>query len=285
MKCTANRAGEEGYALVAAVASIAVFATMALTVLSATRMAIEDVGAEQAQMQAIAAADAGIALALSRLLADDVTQRWAADGRVRSTRFSDANLRITVKDERGKVPLGLLNEKQATKLLEEAGLDGDRLLIARDSLLDWIDDDSDKRPFGAEEPYYRAAGLFPPGGRIASVDELALVRGFDARTIARIRPYVTTYTVRSGFDAEYADPRALAVMDEGGEGGPAAINRARELAGQQTALAFANTPSLAGRPISIEVDATLPSGAHATRTMIVELTGTTDQPYLVRAYD
>ncbi|TGX48705.1 hypothetical protein E5A73_20585 [Sphingomonas gei] len=280
-----SRRGEEGYALVAAVASIAVFATMALTVLTATRMGIEDAGAEQAQMQAAAAADAGIAFGLSRILADDVTQRWAADGQVHAMDFAGARLRIAIRDERGKVPLGLLDEAQATSLLEQAGLGGESLLIARDSLLDWIDDDEIKRPFGAEEPYYRAAGLSPPGGQLASIDELARVRGLDAATVARIRPYVTTWTLRSGFDAQYADPRALAVMDAGEEGGVKVIDRARELAGQRTALAFADAPLLVDRPISIEAVATLPGGGRASRTLVVELTGVTDRPYVVRAYE
>ncbi|MBP2276195.1 MULTISPECIES: general secretion pathway protein GspK [Sphingomonas] len=276
---------EEGYALVAAVASIAVFSTMALIVLSAVRMSLADVGAEQAQMRAVAAADAGIAFSLSRLLANDATERWSPDGRTRTMRFADADLRIAIEDERGKVPLGRLNEQQASKLLEQAGLSGDRLLIARDSLLDWIDDDSEKRPFGAEAPYYRAVGIFPAGGRIASVEELALVRGFDATTIERIRPYVTTYTLQAGFDREYADPRALTVMDQGAEGGTAAINRARDLSGQRTQIAFANTSKRVDRPITIRVDAVQPGGGRATRAMVVELTNAKDRPYIVRAYE
>ncbi|WP_150531637.1 hypothetical protein, partial [Staphylococcus aureus] len=66
-----SREGEEGYALVAAVASIAVFATMALAVLDTARMGLADAGAEQAQMQAVAAADAGIAFGLSKILGND----------------------------------------------------------------------------------------------------------------------------------------------------------------------------------------------------------------------
>lgn len=278
-----NRAGEDGYALVAAVASIAVFATAALVVLSAATLGTEDASAEQAQMQAVAAADAGIALSLSRLLGSDATQRWQIDGRVRSARFADASLRVTIMDEMGKVPLSQLDEKQATRLLEQAGLEGDRLLIARDSLLDWVDDDTEKRPFGAEAPYYRPSGLIP-GGLIASVDELAVIRGFDAKTIARIRPYVTTYTVRTGFDGQYADPRALAVMEDGA-GGAAAVDRQRELAGQTAALSFTETSPLINHPISIMVEASLAGGGHATRTMVVELTGDAGRPYVVRGYE
>jgi general secretion pathway protein K len=277
--------GEAGYALVAAVASIAVFATIALAVLNVARMGLADAEAEQAQMRAVAAADAGITLGLAQLLDRGPTGAWAADGRVHALRFDTAELHVTIRDERGKVPLGLLDEAQATKLLEQAGLSGDALLVARDSLLDWIDDDEIKRPFGAEDSYYRAFGLRTAGSRFASIGELALVRGFDSALVARIRPYVTTYTLRSGFDAQFADPRALAVMDAGGEDGPAAIERARELKGQTTALALASAPSLVDRPLSIESSARLAGGGAATRTLVVELTDQPDRRYIVRGYE
>jgi len=280
-----TRAGEEGYALVAAVASIAVFAAMALLVLSATRMGIEDARAEQGRLQAGAAADAGIAIALSNLLANDDVQRWTADARVRRLTFGQAALRIRVVDERGKVPIGAMNEGQATRLLEQAGLSGDRLLIARDSLLDWIDNDRDTRPFGAEADYYQAAGVVPPGSTLTSVEELGLIRGFDAATVARLKPFVTVFTIMSGFDDKYADPRAIAVMSKAGAGDPTAIQRSRERAGQRTALAFVSTGDLFNRPLSIEVDADLPDGAHARRHAVVELTGASARPYLVRAYE
>jgi hypothetical protein len=68
-------------------------------------------------------------------------------------------------------------------------------------------------------------------------------------------------------------------------GEAAAIARKRELAGQHTALEIASTPDLVNRPISIEVEADLPDGARAVRRMIVELTGSKANPYLVRAYE
>lgn len=280
-----KQADEEGYALVAAVASIAVFAAIALAVLSATRMGIEEVGAEQAQLQAGAAVDAGFAIALSNLLVQDNLRRWPADGRLRRVRYGDAALRIRVVDERGKVPVGVVNEVQATRMLEQVGLSGDRLLVARDSLLDWLDDNEETRPFGAEADYYRSAGIVPPGVVLASVEELGLIRGFDAATVARLKPFVTTFTVLTGFDGRYADPRALAVMSEDGSAGPAAIDRARELAGQQTAISFSNTQDLRNRPLSIEIDADLPGGVHASRRAVVEITGSHVRPYFVRAYE
>jgi type II secretory pathway component PulK len=279
-----SRTGEQGYALVAAVASIAVFAAMALTVLSATRVAMADVGGEQAQLRAGAAADAGVALAISHMLATDDTNGWSPDGRIRRLLFHDAVLRVRVEDERGKVPVDALDTTQTTRLLEIAGLGGERLSIARDSLLDWLDTDRDPRPFGAEAPYYRAHGVVPADGLLASVDELALVRGFDAGVVDRLRPIVTTVGRTGGFRPDFADPRALAVMLRGGDANPAVIDRTRERAGDRQALAFTTTAILR-RPIAVSVEAVLPDGARAVRRVLVELTGAPATPYLVRAYE
>ncbi|CAM8663194.1 type II secretion system protein GspK [Sphingobium sp. H39-3-25] len=276
--------GEEGYALVAAVASIAVFAAMALTILSATRMGIDDVAAEHDQLQAGAAADAGVARTLSNLLATDTTQRWPIDGREQRFSFRDARIRVKIEDERGKVPIGQLDEAMATRLLEEVGLQGDRLLIARDSLLDWTDGDEEVRPFGAESAYYERAGIRPANGFLASIEELGSIRGFDTQLVERIRPIATAYTARAAFDTKFADPRALAVMEKGGQvGSPVAIDRARERDGQRTALAFSDATDVVGRPLTIIVEAKLPNGARAVRRVVVEITGRKDRPYLVRA--
>lgn len=280
------RDGEEGYALVAALASIAVFAAMALTLLGATRLSLADVGAEQAALETRAAADAGIALALQGLLARDVTDRWPIDGRVHDLSFGDARLRIRVQDDRGKVPLNMLSEAEVTRLLETAGLSGERLAIARDSLLDWRDDDDMVRRDGAERSYYAARGIAPANGFLATIDELGAVRGFDAAVVARIKAIATSNSgARSFFDSRFADARALAVMDSGGEDGPAALERAREAAGQSTAIAFADVPALTGRPLVITVEATLPDGSRARRSVTLELTGVESEPYRIRAYE
>ena len=276
--------GEEGYALVAAVASIAVFAAMALTVLTATRMGIDDVAAEYAQLQAGAAADAGVARALSGLLAGDITQRWPIDGREQRFTFNDASIRVRIEDERGKVPIGQLDEVMATRLLEEVGLQGDRLLIARDSLLDWTDGDDEVRPFGAEVAYYERAGIRPANGFLASIEELGSIRGFDTQLVERIRPIATAFTARAAFDTKFADPRAIAVMEAGGQvGSPVAIDRARERDGQRVALAFTDATDIVGRPLTIIVEARLPDGSRAVRRVVVEITGRTERPYLIRA--
>ena len=271
--------------MVASVASIGVFAALSLSLLSASRLAVVDVAAEQGQLQASAAADAGIARALSGMLSDDVSDRWSIDGRDRPLRYHAARVVVRIEDERGKVPLNLLDETLATRLLEVAGLSGDRLAVARDSLLDWLDDDDETRPFGAEDAYYVPRGYYPSNGPLQSLEELGAVRGFDAALIARLKPMTSINFGFSSFDTRFANPRAIDVMTDSGADGPAAIARERELAGQRTAIEIADTADMIARPLTIVSVATMPDGARAERRMVVELTGSKERPYAVRGYE
>lgn len=280
-----TRAGERGYALVAAVASILLFATIALTALSATQRAIVEGGADVDQARVAAAADAGIALAVHGLLSTDPSRRWSIDGRPHQLSFGDARLSIRIEDERGKIPLNLLDPQQLADLLQHLGLDGERLRIAQDSYQDWIDDDDDVAAEGAEAPYYRREGIRPRNGWLLSIGELGRIRGFDAALVDRLRGISTVHFGTGSFDVRFAQPMAIGIMYGGGEGNPQAIARARELDGQRTAFDIAGGADLIGRPLSIVVDARMPGGAQARRVAIIELSGSSSRPYVVRSFD
>jgi general secretion pathway protein K len=279
------RATEAGYALVAAVAAILVFAMLALGQVTGMRAAVISGEAEIEQARAAAAVDAGVALAIQHLLDPDDRRRWTMDGRVREARFDAARLLIRIDDERGKVPLNIIVEEQVTKMLELVGLSGEPLRVARDSYLDWLDDDDEPRLDGAESAWYARRGITVRNGPVSSIGELARIRGFTPRMVAQLQPFVTVHFAGGVFEIRYAQPQALAVMYAGGEGGPQAIARLRELAGQQTAIGFVDAAQFVGRPLGIHVIAQLPGGARAERTVIVELTGTEVRPYVIRAYD
>lgn len=270
--------------MVAAVAAIAVFAMMAAALIQSNRTVVTDAVADYGQAKASAAADAGFALALDGLLVEDRANRWSIDGRARAMRFDDADLRIRIEDERGKVPLNLLDEETAERLVEAAGLTGERARTAADSLLDWTDEDEEPRPMGAEAGHYRTLGIHPRNGPLESIDELALIRGFDSATVERMRDFVTVNFGSGGFDAHYGNPRAIGVMLAGGEGSPAAISRERELAGQRTAIEIGDDIDLTGRPLTIVIEATRADGSRALRRTVVELTGAPQRPYIIRSF-
>lgn len=127
---------------------------------------------------------------------DDLTQAWAqvlpplpAEGGLVTGQIVDAQGRFNLNN-----------------LLRDAGVSADDLEVFRrllqgqelpielaDTLVDWLDNDSSTQPSGAEdidylanEPPYRAANQ-----QLQSVDELHRVRGFNAETINKLRPFVT----------------------------------------------------------------------------------------------
>ena len=96
---------ERGFALVAAVAGVAVLAYIAVQVLAVDRGGIALAGGRVGQARLAAAADAGIYMAVHGLADEDRSERWSIDGRTRELEFDGNALTVTVEDERGKAPL------------------------------------------------------------------------------------------------------------------------------------------------------------------------------------
>jgi general secretion pathway protein K len=90
------------------------------------------------------------------------------------------DVRITVVDESGLLPLHQLGSEELNALFEEMEISSARIPELTDSLLDWIDEDGERRLSGAESPDYlsertpyRAAD-----GPLQSFAELRLINGF-----------------------------------------------------------------------------------------------------------
>jgi general secretion pathway protein K len=105
-------------------------------------------------------------------------------------------IEISATEESGKINLNLLvlpngdMEQITYKALLRLGK---RLKIPDDvwsSLADWLDSNDEQRSGGAETPYYQT--LKPPyrarNGRLATVAELSLIKGFTPEIIARLKP-------------------------------------------------------------------------------------------------
>lgn len=273
---------EAGYALVAAVASTLFFAVIALGILAMTQRVLLTGRAEVEAARASAAASAGFALALRGLLDNGPLNSFPIDGTPRQFRFDGARLEIVVTDERGKVPLNLIDEQQLTALLEFAGLTGDPLMVARDSYLDWVDDDDEVRPMGAERGYYRSMGIAPRNAGFLTIGELGRVRGFSATTAQKIATIATVDFGNGSFDVGTATPAAIRVMFPSGGAATDEIERSRVAQGQVTALGFVDRTSRAARPMTISVTASYPTGAISRRACVVEMTGADRRPYIIR---
>lgn len=102
---------------------------------------------------------------------------------------------------------------QFERLLGMLGLPGE----LASALADWMDADSDTQyPGGAENVYYLALPRpYRAANRpLAEIGELSLVKGFDSRTIERLRPFVAVLPLPGAININFAPPEVLAAVVE-----------------------------------------------------------------------
>ena len=166
--------------------------------------------------EAIAARNA-LSLAQARAAADGAVERtafeltrprnlpdvWQADGSGRTWADGEIKLTTWAQDEASRIDLNTASDPLLKGLLQNVGgLDSfaaDSVLAA---ILDWRDADDLKRPNGAEEPDYRAAGKTykPANAPFDSVGELARVLGVTPALVARIADSLTVYSRQPGIN-------------------------------------------------------------------------------------
>lgn len=278
-----GRRAEEGYALIGAVVSIVVFALMALIMINAVRSSTIIAAAEIERARLLAAADAGVALAVHGLQLKDASRRWTIDGKVRRETFDGIMLDIVIEDERGKIALNLINKDEVARMFSEFGLTGVEHETAVDGFMDWRDRDDDPRPRGAEFEFYRSKRIKPRNGDLRSIGELALISGVGPDLARRIAPFATVNSGSGAFDPRFASPIAIRVstdtLDEPqfSDGGDQIVGGTGFRAPRPN-----RSDSVVGRPLTIRVEAHRPPDSRAKRSVIVELTGTELRPYVIR---
>jgi general secretion pathway protein K len=191
-----------------------------------THMKLAAVAGEGAKAEALA--DAGVNIAILDLIAarDEAAapaRRFALDGTPLACGIGGDGAAVTlaVRDEAGKVDLNIATPALLRALvlgLDLAGREG-----AVDAILDWRDEDSDRRLNGAERPEYLAAGRphGPRNGPFLAVEELASVLGLTRSDADRLRPYVTIHSGLPAIDPDAAPESLLAILARGAtEAGP-----------------------------------------------------------------
>jgi len=159
------------------------------------------------------AADAGVNRAVAEAYRNDpnATDAWKRDGMPHDFAFEGMAVRVEMRDESAKIDVNTASDALLRGLLLSIGLQDDEASRILDAILDWRDADSLKRPNGAEEPEYRAAGLtYKPGNApFQALEELQLVLGMRPEVYRRIAPLVTVYSRLPGVNPQVASREVL----------------------------------------------------------------------------
>ena len=218
---------QRGIAAVTAILIVAVTASAATFMLAQQSAMIDQTMLVATRAQADVYARAGLDWARGILTEDAHTagaidtleERWAKP--IAGLPVERALIAGAIADEQAKFNLNNLLDRtkkndvdlQIFKRLLDKGLGLDPQLA--DAVLDWIDPDGDlASTAGAEDAYYlslrrpyRAANQ-----PMVQVEELYRVRGFDAATVAKLRPHVTALPGRTTVNVNTAGATVLQAL-------------------------------------------------------------------------
>jgi general secretion pathway protein K len=271
-----------GYALVAAVTAVAAFAYLAFQVLAANQGDVAAVSGRLQQARLSAAADAGLALAIHGLGAEDRGVRWSIDGRPRQLDFHGIDLTVTVEDERGKAPLAGLNDEQARALFAGGGASGGQLDALVREFRDWQSDQA-ATPDLASDLEGPAGGPPVRHGPFRTVQELAGLKDMDRAIFARIAPAATVFFEENGpFEPGHATALAKATMSADVPASADDLAAEASIDQQRPEEDLAPDDHYIGRTLTVRVVARDRSGGQTHRMEIVELTGDKTRPFWVR---
>jgi len=220
-----RRSAERGVAVVTAILVVAVAASTAAWMLAQQSATLNQTALVASRAQADLFAQAGLDWARG-ILAEDarsgtvdtLDEPWArplaglpVERALVSGAISDQqaryNLNNLVKEgRRSDADVQIL-----TRLLDSLGLDPGLAL----AVLDWVDGDGDiAGNGGAEDAYYLSLPRpYRAANRpMAQVEELYAIRGFDAKAVARLRPFVTALPVRTAVNANTAPAEVIAAI-------------------------------------------------------------------------
>ena len=205
---------QRGIALIAVLWVLLLLAFLAASFGSSTRTEANLARNLVENAKSAALADAGIYRAIAGLAIPIDEGGLRVDGTVYAWTFGDGEVRFTIHDEGGKIDLNGASVALLHGLFRSIGLDDQQASALADAIADFRDEDDDRRPAGAEDPDYQAAGL-PYRAKDApfeQVDELLRVKGMTGDLYRRLRPFLTVYTGEDSPDLSTAAPEVVAAL-------------------------------------------------------------------------
>ena len=216
---------ERGLAAITAILIVAVAATAATMMLAQQAAVLDQTMLVVSRAQADLYARAGLDWARGTILEDSqvsgafdsLGEAWAKP--IVGLPVDRAVVSGAITDEQGKFNLN--NLVKGTQKSPEDMVIFQQLLASQglapelaDAVLDWIDPDDTVSGAGAEDAYYLS--LKKPyrtaNTPMIQIEELYRVRGFDAATVAKLRPFVTALPEHTAVNVNTAPEQLLDVV-------------------------------------------------------------------------
>lgn len=222
--------------------------------------------------QAELAADSALWTAVY-MITNGGPEPWRTDGTVYAWRFADAEVRVRVTDELGRIDINAAPPDLLAALFVAAGaLPEDATLLAEAV--------AEFRNQGVEDDDTQGTGRAPraPQARFALTDELQRVPGMSPALYNRIADAITVYTGRASPGIEAASPLVLAAI-EGREF--AEPDDVQDVRANGETLALGDSPAVLGESaestkgvsglVHVEAEALSAGGSYYAREAVMAL--------------
>ena len=288
---------QRGFVLLVVLSALGLLAVVAASFaqIARTHIKVAAVAGESARAEALA--DAGVHIAILDLVAARENQppnrRFALDATPLTCSISSDGtiLKIAVQDEAGKVDLNISSEPLLRALT--LGLGAKAREAAVDAILDYRDEDDDRRASGAERAEYLAAGRShgPRNAPFLAVEELASVLGLTQADADRLRPFVTIYSGLAALDTSVAPKALIEIVARGlqQDGGPSLFKDrpVSDLAwgtGRGALLPAEFLAASTRRAFSVRSEARTAGGAIFVREAVVEFVASSASAFVLRRW-
>jgi general secretion pathway protein K len=267
--------GKRGMALLTVLWALSLLSLIAALLLSSTMASRRDTHAVLQQARSEALGEAGLTLAILGLLQPDPGKRWRLDGMPREIAFDNVQLRITIRDEYGRIDINAADSSTLRQIFISAGLSQSAADAIADKVLDWRDADALRQLNGAEADDYRSAGVgyVPRNGPFQTIDELNLVIGMTDAVYEKLAPLLTVYSHRSMVNPYTASSAVLKAVSGGADQAAAVAN----------GLVGAGM-SLVNWPLRVRVEVVEGEAIISRMEMVIRLTDDPNHPLLVQSY-
>jgi general secretion pathway protein K len=275
---------------------LALWITILLTVIASTfafSMRSEAMATRNALSlaRARAAADGAIERVAFELSRPQVPDTWAPDGSFHSWQDGDVMINATAVDEAARIDLNVAPDALLRSLFIAQGVDDDKAAHLADAIADWRDPDDFKRPNGAEDADYRAAGLKygPANGPFETVSEVGRVLGMTSDIYSRIVNLVTVYSRQPGINPNTASRDVLLALPNATPESVDAflVQRTAALAAKQPLPVFPPAQSYISPRIPvwrIRAEAWLPDGVTFAREAVLRPSNDPARPLIALAW-
>ncbi|HEY6433623.1 MAG TPA: hypothetical protein VIZ17_16715 [Acetobacteraceae bacterium] len=284
-----RRYQESGVALLIVLWMVALLAVLAITFANSARTELEMARNEYEAAHARNLADAGVSLALLRLIEPLSDTLIREDGTAMPFRFGDGSVRVSMQNEDGKIDLNAASTALLDRLFRVIGLADDDSSQLAASIAEWRTEQLRKWnthvPGDASRNDHR-----PTIEAFRNLEDLRQVPGVTAALFRQITPFVTVYSHSSAIDPLTAPLNVLQSLPELSPRAVQALVTARAAAAPiPGTLPMLNDPDgtaphVAATTLTIRSQGITASGTSFIREVVVTLTGDAKDEFHILAW-